>query len=550
MTDFESFNFLLTPNTYLRIYCDISNSLFIKNLQFDNIDAKYYMNQSSTYYTFGYATSNDLVNRTHDMASLNYNIHSSDAYFTINAQDYIDVSFEYLISSESTHDYLAVTLNGSEVLRKSGTSVTAYTPVLYELAKGDVLTIRYRKDHSVHTGDDRVFINKLQIKSKVLFMDNTNSSYGAPVTTYDYTHIELYTAGYWEIVGRMITTSRKNAKLIFKYRIFDTYEPLEGFEGIRLQATTTYGNESLLGYEVGGASLALDEGVYLTEITIPEPGQYYILLNFGHAADSQSIIMDIGCVYSYGVYSTNRQNLSYFNTKYSGSSDFSVVQYVSSEGNITAANSVGDYYSNAGDITGKFDSSSMEYAIYAPYSLLVTFDMYVSSENSFDYVVIYIDTTEVKRMSGNVDWTNYAFSLNAGQTLRIAYSRDGSVNAGIDGYYLNNLSISRDYGFAYNSSTGAYTSNNVNVQNSTSTYVYQTYTSAKTVSFSYELSSENYNDRLLVYLNGELIFSSYGTTSGTFSKYVYANSSLIIMYVKDDNINGGSDTCKLTNMTV
>lgn len=90
-----------------------------------------------------------------DWASTN-TAHSSTSSHTysINYSAGDELSFDWEVSSESGYDYLVVTLNGSEILKKSGTDSGHYTKT-FTVWGTATLVAKYTKDGSQSEGDDQ-----------------------------------------------------------------------------------------------------------------------------------------------------------------------------------------------------------------------------------------------------------------------------------------------------------------------------------------------------------------------------------------------------------
>jgi hypothetical protein len=72
----------------------------------------------------------------------------------------------------------------------------------------------------------------------------------------------------------------------------------------------------------------------------------------------------------------------------------------------------------------------------------VTFWYSVSSEASWDYLKFYIDGVLKGQWSGSVSWTQASYAITAGShTLMWVYSKDGSVSAGSDTAWIDDIAI-------------------------------------------------------------------------------------------------------------
>ena len=82
--------------------------------------------------------------------------------------------------------------------------------------------------------------------------------------------------------------------------------------------------------------------------------------------------------------------------------------------------------------TGHNHSSSYTLTITAPCKVNVSFNYSVSSESGYDWLTIYINGSQYDRISGSTSGRSYSGTLQAGQTVRFVYSKDGSANSGND----------------------------------------------------------------------------------------------------------------------
>ena len=70
----------------------------------------------------------------------------------------------------------------------------------------------------------------------------------------------------------------------------------------------------------------------------------------------------------------------------------------------------------------------------------ITFYRKVSSESGYDHLKFYIDGQEIGRWSGEEDWDEVSFPVEAGiRTFRWTYSKDGSVSAGEDTAWIDDI---------------------------------------------------------------------------------------------------------------
>ena len=92
------------------------------------------------------------------LVSTNHN-HSSYSEYSITVQSALTLTFRARCSSESGCDYLIIYINGSSSATVQTSS--SYQNFTYNLNTGDTITFRYRKDGSVHSGDDCAYIADL-----------------------------------------------------------------------------------------------------------------------------------------------------------------------------------------------------------------------------------------------------------------------------------------------------------------------------------------------------------------------------------------------------
>ena len=84
-------------------------------------------------------------------------------------------------------------------------------------------------------------------------------------------------------------------------------------------------------------------------------------------------------------------------------------------------------------------SSSSTYRITAQSACTLELQYKVSSEGNYDYLRIYHNSTTKDSISGESGWKRMTVSLQAGDTVRITYSKDGSYSNGSDCGYVKIL---------------------------------------------------------------------------------------------------------------
>ena len=108
----------------------------------------------------------------------------------------------------------------------------------------------------------------------------------------------------------------------------------------------------------------------------------------------------------------------------------------------TSVNS-GSFAVQSGPITGSQTTS-----LFLPVTIPVagadiTFAMRTSTESSFDSLEFYVNGTLVSDTSGDIAWQNYNYSIVPGSyNLEWRYTKDGSVDVGLDTVFIDDISIS------------------------------------------------------------------------------------------------------------
>ncbi len=109
----------------------------------------------------------------------------------------------------------------------------------------------------------------------------------------------------------------------------------------------------------------------------------------------------------------------------------------------TTVNS-GSYAAQSGN-QGQDDSVStiaLENIDIPDQGAIITFAFKVSSEQNYDFLRFYIDGNLIEEWSGDVGWSNYSETVESGtHTFEWKYEKDGSVDAGDDTGYLDDVVI-------------------------------------------------------------------------------------------------------------
>lgn len=81
---------------------------------------------------------------------------------------------------------------------------------------------------------------------------------------------------------------------------------------------------------------------------------------------------------------------------------------------------------------------SLDFTVMAADS--ISFYYKVSSEASYDKLLVYLDNNEILNKSGSLDWTRFAYPVGAGNhNIRFAYSKDVSVSNGSDCAWVDDI---------------------------------------------------------------------------------------------------------------
>jgi Pro-kumamolisin, activation domain/Divergent InlB B-repeat domain len=100
----------------------------------------------------------------------------------------------------------------------------------------------------------------------------------------------------------------------------------------------------------------------------------------------------------------------------------------------------GIYAAQSGAITNSQTSSLILTTNFT--AGLGSFDFKVSSEADWDFLNFSVDGVLYKQWSGEVDWANYTFALNAGMhTLEWSYTKDPSLISGLDAAFIDDVNL-------------------------------------------------------------------------------------------------------------
>ena len=92
---------------------------------------------------------------------------TSQNSYTLNVVNGSVLTFDWAVSSENNYDWLIVTLNGSEILKRSGSQSGSYTNT-FTTAGTQTLVVKYTKDGSQSSGNDEGRIYNIKLTSPIV----------------------------------------------------------------------------------------------------------------------------------------------------------------------------------------------------------------------------------------------------------------------------------------------------------------------------------------------------------------------------------------------
>lgn len=201
---------------------------------------------------------------------------TSTKSYTINANKGDVLTFDWLVSSESNYDWLIVTLNGTQILKKSGVYSGTYSHT-FSSSGSNVLVVTYSKDHSVNSNADWAQVYNIMLSSDTPSSDTptliASGACSSNLTWKITEDLELIIEG----SGDMVNYERSSEYPWYEYRASITGITIgEGVTSIGKKAFDAYGCDSRV-TNLSIASTVKTIGEYafdtcdkLTTLTIPE----------------------------------------------------------------------------------------------------------------------------------------------------------------------------------------------------------------------------------------------------------------------------------------
>ncbi len=123
-------------------------------------------------------------------------------------------------------------------------------------------------------------------------------------------------------------------------------------------------------------------------------------------------------------------DFSQYYWNFDGNADWEISQNDPYEGNFCAqSGDIGDYQTSEISITLNVSSQSE-----------LSFFYKVSSEANYDYLEFWLDGSRLDRWSGNIDWTEASFMIDAGEhTFQWIYEKDSMVSNGSDCGWIDKI---------------------------------------------------------------------------------------------------------------
>ncbi|CAM4172870.1 M4 family metallopeptidase [Pseudoalteromonas byunsanensis] len=316
------------------------------------------------------------------------------------------LTFDYLVSTEESYDYLKVYVNGSLIHRMSGIHDWQQFDMNME-AGLHTLRFEYFKDSSVSSGLDAVFIDNIQLVSQNGDSDEDGMSnawetrYGLDPFDATDANSDLDEDGLTNIQEFNLSTFPNNSDSDGDL-MPDGWEHIYGLNPLS-------DTDKDLDLDNDGAS-NISESVYGTEPNNPASVPDFSQLSL-FSFESGVVPVE---------FTSSNESEPWFVTTFKSK----------------------DYFSLTNNNIDHSETTYVEYTFESSDGAL-SFDYLVSTEESYDFLTVYLDNEQILRLSGEHDWQSFERTITAGShRILFEYSKDGSVARGLDAVFIDNLNIS------------------------------------------------------------------------------------------------------------
>ena len=362
--------------------------------------------------------------------------HDSRSVYDITAQSTGYMTFEYMVSSERNYDRLCVYVNGEQVLDASG--MYEYQSFSYRVYAGDSIRFVYSKDSSNSENEDCARIVNLSFGDRLSESEPMGSEpTDDPVEEYEYGFTENwvyhngrevieYKSDNYHVAGStavMDYVIDQSGYLEFDYlvsseggcdclRVYINNEMILDASGMNefnnYIGYVSYGDVVRFEYRKDGSVDGGDDYAYIRDIRVS--GSIVTEAPDWYESEGTNYYPD----YDYEEYEFDTSTV-YHNGNY-------VTEYVS---------------------TNKGTPHSMSYYEFTVYYTgYLSFDYLVSSEEGCDCFRVYVNGSCVFSTSGVMYSFDYEeIYVNAYDTVKFEYYKDGSVDRGDDCVYIRDVRL-------------------------------------------------------------------------------------------------------------
>ncbi len=345
-------------------------------------------------YTFENSTSYPFVLNNGVYSSTNKS-NNSAATVTLTANRNGTIKIEYYTSTETTYDKLIIKHNSTTKVTKSGS--TSWASTTFSVVAGDKIYITYSKDSSQSSGTDTVYFK----------IDDSSSSIAASTV-----NPTCEDAVICDICGETV-----------KEALGHTYSgdcdtSCNVCEKTRTAVDHTFDN---------ACDTVCNVCEFEREIThdyqesFDENNHYDKCTVCGDVINSQPHVYDNNC----DAYCNECENQR--------------TPDVHKVGFYTFTNATNYPFSLADGVyssTNKANNSSATATITIHRSGTIKIDYRTSTESSYDYLTIKLNSTTKVSKSGNTSWASTTIPVVKGDKIYITYSKDGSQSSGTDSVYF------------------------------------------------------------------------------------------------------------------